>query len=74
LVAGRIDRATGLPELTIAARETGEQVRLLRHQGLKVEVIAEIASDLNRRLFAKLFDYHCTPRDPDRRLPRGHGQ
>jgi CBS domain-containing protein len=61
LVAGRIDRATALPELTIAAREIGEQVRLLRHQGLKIEVIAEIVSDLNRRLFAKLFDIIAPP-------------
>ncbi|MEA2777705.1 MAG: hypothetical protein QOF90_3111 [Acetobacteraceae bacterium] len=61
LVAGRIDRAAGLPDLTIAAREIGEQVRLLRRQGLKVEVIAEIVSDLNRRLFAKLFDIVAPP-------------
>jgi CBS domain-containing protein len=61
LVAGRIDRAAGLSDLTIAAREIGEQVRLLRRQGLKVEVIAEIVSDLNRRLFAKLFDIIAPP-------------
>jgi CBS domain-containing protein len=61
LVAGRIDRAAGLPDLTIAAREIGEQVRLLRRQGVKVEVIAEIVSDLNRRLFAKLFDFVAAP-------------
>jgi CBS domain-containing protein len=61
LVAGRIDRAVGLPDLTIAAREIGEQVRLLRRQGVKVEVIAEIVSDLNRRLFAKLFDLVAPP-------------
>jgi CBS domain-containing protein len=61
LVAGRIDRATSLPDLTIAAREIGEQVRLLRRQGLKVEVIAEIVSDLNRRLFAKLFELIAPP-------------
>jgi CBS domain-containing protein len=61
LVAARIDHATGLPELTVAAHEIGEQVRLLRRQGLKVEVIAEIISDLNRRLFSKLFDLIAPP-------------
>jgi CBS domain-containing protein len=61
LVAGRIDRATVLPDLRIAAREIGEQVRLLRRQGLKVELIAEIVSDLNRRLFARLFDLIAPP-------------
>ncbi|WP_395666813.1 putative nucleotidyltransferase substrate binding domain-containing protein [Methylocella sp.] len=55
LVAGRIDRAQGLPDLALAAREIGGQVRMLRRQGVKVEVVAEIVSDLNRRLFARLF-------------------
>ena len=32
------------------------QVRLLRRQGVKVEVVAEIASDLSRRLQASLYD------------------
>ena len=61
LVAGRIDRAAGLPDLAIAAREIDQQVRLLRRQGVKVEVIAEIVSDLNRRLFAKVFDFVAPP-------------
>ena len=55
LIAGRIDRATSRGELASAAREIEGQVRMLRRQGLKVDVIAEIASDLNRRLMAKLF-------------------
>ena len=61
LVAGRIDRAAGLPDLAIAAREIDEQVRLLRRQGIKVEMIAEIVSDLNRRLFARIFDFVAPP-------------
>ena len=56
LVARRIDRASSLADLTIASREIGEQVRLLRRQGVKIQVVCEIISDLNRRLFAKLFD------------------
>ena len=55
LIAGRIDRATSRDDLAGAAREIEGQVRMLRRQGLKVDVIAEIASDLNRRLMAKLF-------------------
>ena len=61
LVAGRIDRAAALPDLTLAAREIGDQVRLLRRQGVKIEVIAEMVSDLNRRLFAKLFNLIAPP-------------
>ena len=55
LIAGRIDRATSCDDLAAAAREIEGQVRMLRRQGLRVDVIAEIASDLNRRLMAKLF-------------------
>ncbi len=56
LVAGQIDRATALPDLSRTAQQIGHQVRLLRRQGVKIEVIAEMVSDLNRRLFARLFD------------------
>jgi CBS domain-containing protein len=59
LVVGRIDRASTLTELGAAARQVAEQVRPLRRQGVKFEVVAEIISDLNRRLFAKLFDLLC---------------
>jgi CBS domain-containing protein len=61
IVAGRIDRAATLPEMAAAAREIGGQVRLLRRQGVKIEVIAEIVSDLNRRLLARLFDLLAPP-------------
>ena len=61
MVAGRIDRAVAVPELITAARDIGEQVRLLRRQAVKVEAVAEIVSDLNRRLFAKLFELIAPP-------------
>ena len=54
LVVGRIDRATSLPELGAAAAQIAEQLRPLRRQGVKFEVVAEIVSDLNRRLFAQI--------------------
>ena len=60
LVVGRIDRATNLPELGAAAAQISGQLRPLRRQGVKFEVVAEIVSDLNRRLFHKLFD--CSAR------------
>ena len=55
LIAGRIERAANLSDLAGAAREIDGQVRVLRKQGLKIDVICEIVSDLNRRLLAKLF-------------------
>jgi CBS domain-containing protein len=61
LVVGRIDRAATLAELGVAARQIAEQVRPLRRQGVKFEVIAEIISDLNRHLFARLFELLCPP-------------
>jgi CBS domain-containing protein len=61
LVAGRIDRAATLPDLAAAATEIAGQVRLLRRQGVKVEAIAEVVSDLNRRLFAKVFHLLAPP-------------
>lgn len=61
LIPGRIDRARGLEELGTAARQIQDQVERLHRQGVKVEVIAEITSDLNRRLFVKLFDLLAPP-------------
>ncbi|QOZ10022.1 putative nucleotidyltransferase substrate binding domain-containing protein [Bradyrhizobium sp. CCBAU 51765] len=56
ITAGRIDRASSRQDLATAAREIETQTRVLRRQGVKVEVIAEIVSDLNRRLLSRLFD------------------
>ncbi len=61
LVVGRIDRATSLQDLGAAAAQISEQLRPLRRQGVKFEVVAEIVSDLNRRLFHKLFELLCPP-------------
>jgi len=56
LIPGRIDRARSLDDLAGAAQDIEGQVERLHRQGIKVEVIAEITSDLNRRLFVKLFE------------------
>ncbi|EJW10143.1 Putative signal-transduction protein [Rhodovulum sp. PH10] len=56
LVPGRIDQARAVDDLAPCARDIQAQVERLHRQGARVEVIAEITSDLNRRLFAKLFE------------------
>lgn len=56
LIPGRIDRARSPDDLAAPARDIQAQVERLHRQGVKVEDIAEITSDLNRRLIAKLFD------------------
>ncbi|MDE2578307.1 MAG: cyclic nucleotide-binding/CBS domain-containing protein [Hyphomicrobiales bacterium] len=61
VIAGRIDRAKSLADLRIAAREIADQVRTLRRQDVRFETIAEIVSDLNRRLFAKTFALIAPP-------------
>jgi CBS domain-containing protein len=55
LVAARIDRASSVAGVASAAQAIEPQIRTLRRQGVKIEVVCEIVSDLNRRLHAKLF-------------------
>lgn len=55
LVAQQIDRASTVAELARAAQKFEPQIRMLRRQGVKIEAVCEIVSDLNRRLHAKLF-------------------
>jgi len=55
LVAQQIDRASSAAELVEAAQKIEPQIRVLRRQGVKIEAVCEIVSDLNRRLHAKLF-------------------
>ena len=56
LIPGRIDRARTVADLTVTAQDIQGQVERLHEQGVKIEVIAEITSDLNRNLLAKVFD------------------
>jgi CBS domain-containing protein len=55
LVAQQIDRASSIADLAQAAQKIAPQIRMLRRQGVKIEAVCEIVSDLNRRLHAKLF-------------------
>lgn len=61
LIPGRIDRARSLADLDEAAKAIQGQVERLHQQGIKVDVIADITSELNRRLLRKLFDMVAPP-------------
>jgi CBS domain-containing protein len=61
LVPGRIDRARGLDDLAQAAQDIGGQVERLAGERVRVEAIAEITSDLNRRLVTKVFELIAPP-------------
>lgn len=61
LIPGRIDRSRGVDDLASAAQDIQAQVERLHRQGLKVDVIAEMTSDLNRRLFTRLFEMVAPP-------------
>jgi CBS domain-containing protein len=56
LIPGRIDRARSVTDLAVAAKDIQGQVERLHEQGVKIEVIAEMTSGLNRDLLARLFD------------------
>jgi CBS domain-containing protein len=61
LIPGRIDRARSVEELELPARDIQNQVERLQRQGVKVEVIAEITSELNRALISKLYELIAPP-------------
>ncbi|MBK5959428.1 hypothetical protein CCR97_14600 [Rhodoplanes elegans] len=61
LIPGQIDQAKVPADLKACALDIQSQVERLNRQGARVEVIAEITSDLNRRLFAKLFEMVAPP-------------
>src|SRR5208337_1030797 len=61
LIPGRIDRAKTVADLTLCASDIQGQVQRLHEQGIKVEVIAEITSDLNRELMSKVFALTAPP-------------
>ena len=55
LVAGRIDRSSSVAELARTAQTIDPQIRTLRRQGVRIDIVCEIVSDLNRHLHEKLF-------------------
>jgi CBS domain-containing protein len=66
LLAGRIERSGSLADLAPIAGEIATQVHILRRQGVKIEIVCEIVSDLNRTLFAKVFAITAPPSIRDR--------
>lgn len=56
LMPGRIARASCVDDLASVASDIAEQVELLYRQGVRADAIAEITSDLNHRLHARIFD------------------
>ncbi len=61
LIPGRIDRAKTVADLVPCATDIQAQVQRLHEQGVKVEVIAEITSVLNRNLISKVFELTAPP-------------
>ena len=61
LIPGRVDRSKTVADLIPCAADIQAQVQRLHEQGVKVEVIAEITSDLNRNLISKLFELTAPP-------------
>jgi CBS domain-containing protein len=55
LVAARLDLSTTLAGVASAAHTIDPQIRTLRRQGVRIDIVCEIVSDLNRHLHAKLF-------------------
>jgi CBS domain-containing protein len=55
VVALQIDDARSLNDLTEAARRIDAMVALLHDGGLRIERVAHLVGDLNRRLFARLW-------------------
>ncbi|ACA14634.1 putative CBS domain and cyclic nucleotide-regulated nucleotidyltransferase [Methylobacterium sp. 4-46] len=61
LVPSRIDRAERPEELREPAQDIAVQAEQLHRQGVRVDAIAQVISDLNRRLYAKLFALLAPP-------------
>ena len=61
LVGARIDRAGSLDELAREAGEIERQIKVLRRQGVRVEVVCDLVGDLNRRLLARTFRLLAPP-------------
>jgi CBS domain-containing protein len=57
LIPGHIDRAQTIEDLADAAFDIRAQIERLAKQRVRVEAIAEITSDLNRRLITRLFEF-----------------
>ena len=55
IVAQQIDHAASVADLSDAARRIDEMVALLHGSGIRIERITRLVTELNRRLFARLW-------------------
>ena len=61
IVALQIDEAANLAELRAAAERSDEMVRQLHRSGIRIERITRLVSELNTRLFARLWAQLAPP-------------
>jgi CBS domain-containing protein len=61
IVAVQIDEAASVDDLKAAAQRIDAMVGLLHDGGIKIERIARLVGELNRRLFARLWDLLAPP-------------
>jgi CBS domain-containing protein len=61
IVALQIDEASGLADLKAAAQRVDELVKLLHGSGIRIERITRLVSELNTRLFARLWALLAPP-------------
>ena len=61
IVALQIDDAASVPELRAAAQRIDEMVKLLHGSGIRIERITRLVSELNTRLFARLWALLAPP-------------
>lgn len=61
IVALQIDEAASVAELQAAAQRIDTMVALLQEGGIKVERVARLVGELNRRLFARLWQLVAPP-------------
>ena len=70
LIALQAAEAADLTELRAAARQIENLVRVLHQDGVRVDVIASLVSELNRQVFARLWELIAPQELRDEQLPR----
>jgi CBS domain-containing protein len=61
MVAARIERAASLDELEAASDSIAGLLAALDGSGVKIRAVAEMVTELNRRTFARLFEFLAPP-------------
>ena len=56
LISLQVAEASDVNELRAAARQIEDLVRVLHHDGVRVDVIAALVSELNRQVFSRLWE------------------